>query len=144
MSPTLDRRGFLQASAALGAAAALPAPASESQAPAVQRSGPQPVVVASANGNRFSISYIDQFANRTVGIALGYARLKTPVAEEQVGLYEPWEVKDSSVTPGLPAGTFALAPDGSFSYTAPSGFVGWDRFTYTVSGALTLTPSETI
>jgi iron complex outermembrane recepter protein len=61
----------------------------------------------SGNGDRFSVSYIDQFADRTVGIALGYARLKTPVAEEQVGLYEPWEVKDSNVTPGLPAGTFS-------------------------------------
>jgi FtsP/CotA-like multicopper oxidase with cupredoxin domain len=30
----------------------------------------------------------------------------------------------------LPAGTIALSPDGSFSYTAPAGFVGWDRFAY--------------
>lgn len=61
----------------------------------------------SGDGDRFSLSYIDQFAGRTVGLALGYARLKTPVAEEQVGLYEPWEVKDANVTPGLPAGTFS-------------------------------------
>jgi N4-(beta-N-acetylglucosaminyl)-L-asparaginase len=51
MSPTLDRRGFLQAGAAFGAGAALSA--NPAQAPAVLRSGPRPVVVASANGNRF-------------------------------------------------------------------------------------------
>ncbi len=66
---------------------------------------------SSANGNRFSISYIDQFANRTVGVALGFAHLKTPVAEEQVGLYEPWEVKGTSngrpIARGLPPGTFS-------------------------------------
>lgn len=60
---------------------------------------------ASGNGNRLSFSYIDQFAGRTLGIALGYAHQKTPVQEEQVGLYEPWEVKASDVAPGLPANT---------------------------------------
>jgi iron complex outermembrane recepter protein len=58
----------------------------------------------SANGNRFSISYIDQFADRTIGIALGYAHLDTPIHEEQVGLYEPWK---TDARPGLPAGTWA-------------------------------------
>ena len=62
---------------------------------------------ASANGNRFSFSYVDQFANRTVGLVLGFAHLKTPVQENQVGLYEPWEAKATNVTPGLPAGTFS-------------------------------------
>lgn len=33
---------------------------------------------ASDKGSRFSFSYIDQFADRTVGIALGYARLDSP------------------------------------------------------------------
>ena len=56
MSTTLDRREFLQASAAAGLGAALPAAVdpSGSQAPAIARSGPKPVVVASANGNRFT------------------------------------------------------------------------------------------
>jgi len=60
---------------------------------------------ASANGNRFSVSYVDQFANRTLGVVLGYAHLQTPVQEEQVGIYEPWGVKESRVTLGLPANT---------------------------------------
>jgi iron complex outermembrane recepter protein len=66
---------------------------------------------ASANGNRFSVSYIDQFADRTVGIALGFAHLDTPVQENQVGLYEPWEVKGQSngvpIAPGLAPNTFS-------------------------------------
>lgn len=33
---------------------------------------------ASDKGSRFSVSYIDQFADRTVGVALGYARLDSP------------------------------------------------------------------
>ncbi len=38
-------------------------------------------------GNRFSISYIDQFADDTVGLALGYARLNNPVQGHQ---FESW------------------------------------------------------
>ena len=33
---------------------------------------------AGDKGSRFSVSYIDQFADRTVGVALGYARLDSP------------------------------------------------------------------
>lgn len=54
-------------------------------------------------GNRFSASYIDQFAGRTVGIALGFAHLESPVLEHQVGVYEPWK---TDARPGVPAGTF--------------------------------------
>jgi TonB-dependent receptor len=59
----------------------------------------------SANGNRFSASYVDQFANRTLGIVIGYAHQETPIQENQVGLYEPWEVKNTANWPGLPANT---------------------------------------
>lgn len=38
-------------------------------------------------GNRFSISYIDQFADNTVGLALGYARLNNPGQGHQ---FEAW------------------------------------------------------
>ncbi len=38
-------------------------------------------------GDRFSISYIDQFADNTVGLALGYARLNNPVQGTQ---FEAW------------------------------------------------------
>ena len=53
MSLPLDRRAFLQTSAAAGIATALPAKIPKSQAPAVKISGPRPVVISSANGNRF-------------------------------------------------------------------------------------------
>ena len=38
-------------------------------------------------GNRFSVSYIDQFADNTVGLALGYARLNNPGQGHQ---FESW------------------------------------------------------
>ncbi len=38
-------------------------------------------------GNRFSISYIDQFADNTIGLALGYARLDSHVQGKQ---FESW------------------------------------------------------
>ncbi|MBV7537078.1 TonB-dependent receptor [Duganella sp. sic0402] len=59
---------------------------------------------AKDTGTRFSASYIDQFANRTIGIALGYARLETPILSNETGLYEPWK-RDART--GLPSGTFA-------------------------------------
>ena len=62
---------------------------------------------ADANGNRFSASYIDQFADRTVGIAIGFAHQETPVQENQVGIYEPWKVIDPPAVLGLPANTFS-------------------------------------
>ncbi|MBA5638092.1 TonB-dependent receptor [Duganella sp. LX20W] len=58
---------------------------------------------ASANGNRFSASYIDQFANRTIGIALGFAHLESPILDHETGMYEPWKT-DSR--PGIPSGTY--------------------------------------
>ncbi|HJU84198.1 MAG TPA: N(4)-(beta-N-acetylglucosaminyl)-L-asparaginase, partial [Holophagaceae bacterium] len=57
MSRPLDRRAFLETSAAAGLAAALPVKAStqsQGQAPAVKRGGPKPLVISSANGNRFT------------------------------------------------------------------------------------------
>lgn len=38
-------------------------------------------------GSRFSVSYIDQFVDRTVGLALGYAKLNNPVQGTQ---FEAW------------------------------------------------------
>ncbi|WP_185748575.1 TonB-dependent receptor [Herbaspirillum sp. SJZ107] len=40
------------------------------------------------HGNRFTFSYIDQFANRTVGIAFGFARLQGKSAE--TSRFESW------------------------------------------------------
>ena len=35
-----------------------------------------------STGNRLSVSYVDQFANNTIGVALGYARLDSPNQEK--------------------------------------------------------------
>ena len=61
---------------------------------------------ADADGNRFNVSYIDQFADRTLGFAIGYSHSDTPIQENQVGLYEPWQAIGDGWRPGVPAGTF--------------------------------------
>ncbi len=57
----------------------------------------------SANGNRFNASYIGQNADRTLGIAIGFSHADTPVQENQVGLYEPWQQIGVGWRPGVPA-----------------------------------------
>ncbi|MEJ6007909.1 TonB-dependent receptor [Paucibacter sp. AS339] len=67
---------------------------------------------ASGTGNRLSASYIDQFNNRTLGIAIGFAHQETPVAENQTGTYEPYfanpttTAKDDRHRPGVADGVF--------------------------------------
>jgi|CXWL01.1.fsa_nt_gi iron complex outermembrane receptor protein len=80
----------------------------------------------SVNGNRFSASYIDQFADRTIGVALGVAHLDTPSQELH---YKAWgfagPTRDCVAHPewgcsnakGIPAG--ATFQDG-FEITAVS------------------------
>ncbi|WDS37204.1 TonB-dependent receptor [Pseudoxanthomonas sp.] len=57
-------------------------------------------------GNRFNASYIDQFADHTIGLAIGYAHSDMPKQENQVGLYEPWQAVGDGWRPGVDAGTF--------------------------------------
>ncbi|MBV2209367.1 MAG: TonB-dependent receptor [Thermomonas sp.] len=59
-----------------------------------------------ATGNRFNASYIGQNAARTVGFAIGYSHSDTPVQEDQVGLYEPWQAIGANWRPGVNAGTY--------------------------------------
>jgi TonB-dependent receptor len=61
---------------------------------------------AKASGNRASVSYIDQFADRTVGIALGFAHLDSPILDHEFGAYEPWSKVNAGDRAGVPAGTF--------------------------------------
>lgn len=42
---------------------------------------------AKTSGNRISATYVDQFANRTVGVAIGYAHLKSPILAQEFGTY---------------------------------------------------------
>lgn len=61
---------------------------------------------ADADGNRFNISYIGQSADRRFGFAIGYSHSDTPIQENQVGLYEPWQSLGAGWRPGVAAGTF--------------------------------------
>ncbi len=56
---------------------------------------------SSDTGSRFSVSYIDQFADKTFGVALGYARLDSPGPGDR---WEAW---------GYTADPAAKNPDGS-------------------------------
>ena len=64
---------------------------------------------ASDTGYRASASYVDQFANNTVGVALGVASLDSPFQEKH---YKAWWWADTDVwgapQPGKPAGAVAL------------------------------------
>jgi TonB-dependent receptor len=62
-------------------------------------------------GSRISASYIDQFADRTIGIAIGYARQDKPNVHEQ---FETWDWVDSGGNPNVkvPKGIKALATTG--------------------------------
>ena len=69
------------------------------------------VANTSPNGGRYSISYIDQFADRTIGLAIGYAHQDSPVLDHEFGAYEPWHAASansdgSSSRSGVPVGTF--------------------------------------
>lgn len=53
-------------------------------------------------GYRASFSYIDQFADDTIGVTFGVARLVSPLATRGAGVYEPWHangVPDLSTSP---------------------------------------------
>jgi TonB-dependent receptor len=86
-----------------------------------------------STGNRVSASYIDQFANGTVGLALGFAHMESPVSENQVGLYEPWE---QAGRPGVADGTYVTA---GMKSLARSGYNKRDGF----MGVLEVKPSKT-
>lgn len=60
-------------------------------------------------GNRLSFSYIDQFADNTVGVTLGVARLDSPLATRGAGTYEPWHANGTpgtNVNPGVGADVY--------------------------------------
>ncbi len=60
----------------------------------------------SDTGHRFSVSYIDQFANRTIGVAVGLADLSSPILDHETGTYEPFSTMSVA---GVPAGTYVTA-----------------------------------
>lgn len=84
-----------------------------------------PIANAKDTGNRFSINYIDQFANRTIGVQLGIAHLESPRNDHETGLYEPWAVGQIGGFPGVNTvnGIKSLAVSGTTNRDAMVGTV---------------------
>jgi iron complex outermembrane receptor protein len=62
-----------------------------------------------SSGYRVSFSWVDQFMDGKLGIALGYARLDSPIATKGFGTYEPWGpngTNAANVDPGVPADAY--------------------------------------
>jgi len=71
--------------------------------------------VASPTGTRFSLSYVDQFANNTIGVAAGFARLDSSSQTKQTELveygdYTPFGLPLSGNKPAQVGGNQALLP----------------------------------
>ncbi|HEX4971822.1 MAG TPA: TonB-dependent receptor, partial [Steroidobacteraceae bacterium] len=60
-------------------------------------------------GYRASFSYIDQFADDTIGVTFGVARLVSPLATRGAGVYEPWQV-NGTPSEGLKNDTWEMNP----------------------------------
>ncbi len=82
------------------------------------------------NGYRGSFSFIDQFLDNTLGVAVGYARLSSPVVGRELGLYDPWHANGTEHA-GVPAGVDvtdgikSLASMGSDVRDGALGTVEW-------------------
>jgi TonB-dependent receptor len=88
-------------------------------------------------GSRISASYVDQFLNRTLGVAVGYARADKPNESRQ---FETWDwVDNTSAVPGktvkVPKGIKSLAQTGNQVRDGLMGVVEWHpirEFTSTI------------
>ena len=79
---------------------------------------------AKDTGHRISASYIDQFANRTIGIALGVADLESPILDHETGTYEPFQPQHVAGVPDgtyITAGVKSLAKSGKLNRTGVMG-----------------------
>jgi len=78
-------------------------------------------------GSRVSASYIDQFADRTIGVAIGYARQDKPNVHQQ---FETWDwVDDTNAVPGstvkVPKGIKSMATTGDQVRDGLMGVLEW-------------------
>lgn len=82
---------------------------------------------AKDKGNRLSATYIDQFADKTIGVAIGYAHLESPIASQEYGTYG----YNTNGRPGVAAGTRAtdglktFARSGTNTRDGVIGVVQW-------------------
>ena len=88
------------------------------------------------HGERLSISYIDQFADDTIGVAIGYAHTGSPYQAQQ---YRAWGANYPTTTDGalVPGGVEARVMSGDLQRDAVMATVEYrpnDRFTSTLDG----------
>jgi len=81
--------------------------------------GTQVPGVTSPHGNRISLSYVNQFADNTVGVALGFAHLKSTTQSriyelDQYGDYKPYGLPIDGIPPSL----FNKEPNWGFANSA--------------------------
>jgi TonB-dependent receptor len=93
------------------------------------------------DGYRFSLSYIDQYFDNTLGVTLGFARLDTPIVGKELGTYDPWITAGKDGLVGVPADDYAttgiksLASSGLSRRDGSLGTLEWrplDNFTSTL------------
>lgn len=72
---------------------------------------------AKATGQRTSVSYIDQFLDKTLGVAVGFAHLEAPILANQNAFYIPWSAANR-IAIGVPTGVTA---SGGIATTARGG-----------------------
>jgi iron complex outermembrane recepter protein len=98
------------------------------------------------DGYRFSLSYIDQFFDKTLGVTLGYARLDTPIVGKELGTYDPWQPASNFGLVGIPPATMStngiksLASSGLNQRDGSLATLEWrpvDKFTSTLDGYYT-------
>lgn len=77
------------------------------------------------SGTRYSLSYIDQFKDRTVGIALGYAKADRPGQGEQ---FNAWGYPDAYYNPSLPRVIGGVKPFVRSSQLERDGWMGVIEF----------------
>ena len=65
------------------------------------------------NGYRASVSYIDQFADTTIGLALGYAHLNNPGQAKQFG--DAWGYDGAGLFGGGKKGAQSIVPPSSLA-----------------------------
>jgi iron complex outermembrane recepter protein len=81
--------------------------------------GTQVPGVTSPNGNRFSLSYVNQFADNTIGVAIGFAHLKSTTQSrstelDQYGDFKPYDLPIDGIPPSL----FNKQPNWGFTNSA--------------------------
>lgn len=87
-----------------------------------------------STGYRVSFSWVDQFMDGKLGVALGYARLDSPIDTKGFGTYEPWNPNGSNpanVDPGVPADAYTtngMKVRADMGSTVRDGYLGTVEF----------------